>query len=192
MENYSNSNNLKVDDLSERKSELVQEGKRFFRLSNKDKAMEHFDAALSIDPTFIPALMAKGVSLFLPGLFQDAKEYFDRILSLDSRNLDCLTYRGICSINRFEFDDAEKYINKSLFFNDQDFLASIAMFVISDAQGKFGDAELTLKKVLRNCDPNIKEQYPFLLREYKGVSHSSTVFVLRSLLQFLPIKKDLL
>ena len=62
----------------------VEEGDHLYQVGNYQGAIDTYDKALAVNPTFAKALISRGNALSQLGRYQEALEYFDKALLIDT------------------------------------------------------------------------------------------------------------
>lgn len=90
------------------------EGLKEYRLSHFDKAVERFNTAVIVEPTFSPAWHGLAGSEFNMGNFNEAREHWTRALVWKPDYVEAKVSLGYMSLQQRDFAEAEKMINSAL------------------------------------------------------------------------------
>ncbi len=94
--------------------ELFQKGEFEFHLGSFVEAMDYYDQALKIYPTYIDVFFAKGKIYFWQKKYQIALEFFEKIIKIQPKHAESLTYIGVIAYYEKNFDKSIDFLNKAV------------------------------------------------------------------------------
>jgi len=79
---------------AETADEWVDYGNIYYSQSNYNQAIQYYDAALTIEPYNLRALLNKGNSLYLLGRYSESVDCYNMVLEIDPTNKTANDYKG--------------------------------------------------------------------------------------------------
>ena len=122
---------------------------RLYRLT---EAVDVFDEAIQIDPTYAPSYHRKGIALGMTGDLDSAQRAHERALVLFPRNVQALSCLASVLARKSEFAKARGYARRALSLDPGQGTATAALAMADNADGNFVSAEELVRPILRKPD----------------------------------------
>jgi tetratricopeptide (TPR) repeat protein len=119
---------------------------RLYRLS---EAIDVFDEAIRLDPTYASSYHRKGIALGMTGDLDGAQRAHERVLALFPRNDQALACLASVLVRKGEFDRARDYARRALKLDPQQGTAIAALAMAENADGDFVSAEERVRPLLK-------------------------------------------
>ncbi len=134
------------------------------RKENQERAMELFNKALQVSPTFIPALVNRARLFISRFELQSAEKDIKQVLTYNPSNVDAMVLLGICSKKQGRISEARSAFTKAIDFDPNSASARFNLAVLliehynrnDEAQRLFEevinleDEDLEIKKLSKN------------------------------------------
>ena len=102
-----------IQELKDVKS-INNKGLALNDLGKYQEAIEYYDKALAINPTYLQALHNKGLALFNQGKYQEAIEWFDKALKVNPNYKYALNGKGSALNGLGNYQEANEWLDKAL------------------------------------------------------------------------------
>ncbi len=124
-------------------------GVAFERVGRFDKAIEDYERAIALNPSYYPAYNNMGALLGKMSLFARAIEYFNKAIDLSPDYTDAYYNRGITYVAIEQFGRALEDFNKAILLNPDDATAYVER---GDLHLRMGNRDLALADFQIACD----------------------------------------
>ncbi len=111
-----------------------------YESNNYEKALEHYDKALVVDPEYVTAWIKKGLSLRGLGGFEKAIRCYDKALEIDPNHAEVWYNKGLALRSLGRFDEAVKFYDKAIELDPNYHKAWINKALALDALGQSEEA----------------------------------------------------
>jgi Flp pilus assembly protein TadD len=119
------------------------------RLYRLDEAIEVFDEAIQIDPTYALSYHRKGIALGMTGDLDGAQRVHERAVALFPRNVQALACLASVLARKSEFEKAGDFARRALKLDPEQGTAIAALAMAENANGDFAAAEKRIRPVVR-------------------------------------------
>ncbi|CAM2152384.1 Glycosyltransferase 9 family protein [Pararobbsia alpina] len=128
---------------------VAQDGRR-------DEAIEHYEAALRLEPGHLHALVRLGIALIELRRYENAVSVFDRALAASPLSIDALANRGVALRALGRFDDAREMYERALTVNSRSFESHANLGNVLLDLGRHADALVAYDRALA-LQPSLPE-----------------------------------
>jgi len=122
------------------------------RLYRLGEAIEVFDEAIQLDPTYAPSYHRKGIVLGMTGDLDGAQRVHERALVLFPRNVQALSCLASVLARKSDFGKARDYAARALRLDPAQGTAIAALAMADNADGDFVSAEHRVRPLLDKSD----------------------------------------
>lgn len=120
------------------------------RLYRLFEAVEAFDEAIRINPTYMSSYHRKGIALSMMGDLDGARRAHERALRLDPQNVDALACLASVLARKGDSDKTREYATRALKLDSQKPTAIASLAMADNLDHEFEAAERRIRVVLEN------------------------------------------
>lgn len=120
------------------------------RLYRLYEAIDAFDEAIRINPTYMLTYHRKGIALGMTGDLDGAQRVHERAVALFPQNIEALACLASVAARKGEFAKAREHARRALKLDPQRATAIASLAMADNAEGAFASAEALIRPLLDN------------------------------------------
>ncbi|RMD86688.1 MAG: tetratricopeptide repeat protein [Candidatus Dadabacteria bacterium] len=136
---------------------------------NLNKAVEHFDKAISIYTNYADPWYGKGLVAMIKGDLKKAAHFYKKALAVNPQHAPSLTALGDIAISNGEAQTARRYYKAALIINPNSLYAKIGLIYVNLKSGDISAARETLNEILK-----LEPKNPRVIDLKRRLRHLST------------------
>ncbi|HXW52572.1 MAG TPA: tetratricopeptide repeat protein [Myxococcota bacterium] len=164
---------------------VFQEGVELLYLDN-EAALDKFDEASAIDPSFFPAFFDAGVALEALGKLEDASKRYEACLAIQKEQENCLSNLLLVKAKLNQTEDARNLLQRYLTESKDAPFAMAAAAELALYEKNYADAEKWARQVLEREAENVRALYVMARVFYAKKRFYAAKWVLKNALEIAP------